>query len=196
MRILLVHAHPVKESFGAAMRDAALAGLKVHGHEVCVLDLYATDFDPRLSAEERLLYEDETQNQKHVSDHVKLIEWAEGMVFVFPTWWYDMPAILKGWLDRCFPPGVAFTMKDGGGTLRPALTHIRLLAAVTSCGSPWWFAKYVGEPHRRVIMRGIGALCARNCQKIWLAHFKMDTASPEGLKTYLSRIEKRFAQIP
>jgi len=196
MRILLVHAHPVEESFGAAMRDAVLKGLKAHEHEVRVIDLYAMGFEPRLSAEERLLYEDETQNQKHVADHVELIRWAEGMVFVFPTWWYDMPAILKGWLDRCFPPGVAFELKDGGGTLIPALTHIRLLAAVTSCGSPWWFSKYVGEPHRRVIMRGIRALCARRCRKIWLAHFKMDTATPKSLEAYLSKIQRRFAKIP
>jgi putative NADPH-quinone reductase len=195
MRILLVHAHPVAESFGAAMRDAVLRGLAAHGHEVCVLDLYATGFEPRFSAEERLAYQDETRNQAHVEEHVALVKWAEGMVFVFPTWWYDMPAILKGWFDRCFPPGVAFTMHQGGGVIRPGLTHIRLLAAVTSCGSPWWFARYVGEPHRRVIMRGIGALCARRCRKIWLAHFKMDTSGRASLARYLARIERRFAAI-
>ena len=76
MRILLVYAHPLEESFCAAMRDAVLRGLAVNNHEVCVLDLYAMGFDPRLSAEERFAYEDETQNQKNVADHIKLIQWA------------------------------------------------------------------------------------------------------------------------
>lgn len=195
MRILLVYAHPVEDSFGAAMRDAVLRGLAVHAHDVRTLDLYAMHFEPRLSAHEREIYQDETQNQKAVAEHVALIKWAEGMVFVFPTWWYDMPAILKGWFDRCFPPGVAFAIKDGGGNLVPRLTHIRLLAVVTSCGSPWWFAKYVGEPHRRIIMRGIRALCARRTRKIWLAHFKMDTAAKPALKRYLTRIESKFAKL-
>lgn len=195
MRVLLVHAHPMPNSFCAAMRDAVLRGLAQNNHEVRVLDLYAIEFEPRFSAHERAIYLDEANNQEPVADQIELIRWAEGMVFVFPTWWYGLPAILKGWLDRCFPPGLAFRLDERGAAIRPGLTHIRMLAGVTSCGSTWRYAKWVGEPHRRILMRGIGALCAPRCAKIWLAHFNMDTASRASLAGYLDKIEQRFSRL-
>lgn len=195
MKLLLVHAHPVETSFVAAMRDAALRGFARAGHEVRVVDLYAEDFEPRMSRQERIDYEDETKNTLQVRKHIDDLQWAEGLVFVFPTWWYGLPAILKGWFDRTFAPGIAFNMAEGGRVIQPALKNIRLLVAITSCGSPWWFAKYVGEPHRRIIMRGIGALCARRCKKIWMAHFKMDSSSEPERARYLEKIESRMAAI-
>ena len=195
MRILVIYAHPVDTSFVAALRDAVLKGLGAHNHETRVLDLYKQNFEPRLSAEEHRVYLDETQNQNTVAEHIALIRWAEGLVFVFPTWWYGLPAILKGWLDRTLAPGVAFTLDEKGGNIRPGLTHIRLIAGVTSCGSPWWFAKYVGEPHRRILMRGIAALCARRTRKIWLAKFNMDQAEKSALARHLQKVEQRFAAL-
>lgn len=195
MRVLLVYAHPVAESFGAAMRDAALRGLARAGHEVRVVDLYAENFEPRLSRQERLDYQDETKNTFQVRKHVADLQWAEGLAFVFPTWWYGLPAILKGWFDRTFAPGIAFHMADGGKVIRPALTNIRLLVGITSCGSPWWFAKYVGEPHRRIIMRGIHALCGRPCKTAWMALFKMDSATDAARARYLRKIETRMARL-
>ncbi|MDO8290004.1 MAG: NAD(P)H-dependent oxidoreductase [Parvibaculum sp.] len=195
MRVLVVYAHPIETSYVAALRDAVLAGLAQSHHETRVIDLYAQNFDPRLSAQEHRVYEDESQNQITVAEHIALIRWAEGLVFVFPTWWYGLPAILKGWLDRTLAPGVAFTIDTRGGVIRPGLTHIRLIAGVTSCGSPWWFAKYVGEPHRRILMRGIGALCARRARKIWLAKFNMDRAEKSALARHLQKVEQRFARL-
>lgn len=195
MRILVIYAHPVDTSYVAAMRDAVLKGLAHNNHETRVLDLYAQNFEPRLSAEEHRVYLDETRNQVSVAEHIALLRWAEGLVFVFPTWWYGLPAILKGWLDRTLAPGVAFSLDEGGGAIRPGLTHIRLLAGVTSCGSPWWFAKYVGEPHRRILMRGIAALCGRGLTKIWLAKFNMDKAEKSVLARHLAKVEQRFSRL-
>ncbi|MES1989718.1 MAG: NAD(P)H-dependent oxidoreductase [Pseudomonadota bacterium] len=195
MRILVIYAHPVDTSYVAAMRDAVLEGLGTGNHDTRILDLYAQNFEPCLSAEEHRLYLDETQNQNTIAEHIALIRWAEGLVFVFPTWWYGPPAILKGWLDRTLAPGVAFMLDEKGGDIRPGLTHIRLIAGVTSCGSSWWFAKYVGEPHRRILMRGIAALCARGVSKIWLAKFNMDQAEKPALARHLRKIEQRFAAL-
>tara|TARA_R110000868_G_scaffold58025_11_gene179016 strand:+ start:250 stop:840 length:591 start_codon:yes stop_codon:yes gene_type:complete len=195
MRVLVIYAHPVETSYVAAMRDAVLRGLAVNGHEIRVTDLYAEGFDPRLSASEFAIYNDNDRNQVALADHIAHIRWAEALVFVFPTWWYGLPAILKGWLDRTLVPGVAFTLDPKGGKIRPELTHIRLLAAVTSCGSPWWFAKWVGEPHRRILLRGIRALCGPRCKTLWLAHFNMDTAQKSSLARHLLKIEQRFAKL-
>jgi putative NADPH-quinone reductase len=195
MKLLLVYAHPVETSFVAAMRDAALRGFAQAGHEVRIVDLYAENFDPRMSRQERIDYEDETKNTAQVRKHVDDLQWAEGLVFVFPTWWYGLPAILKGWFDRTFAPGIAFHMAEGGKVIRPALHNIRLLVAITSCGSPWWFAKFIGEPHRRIIMRGIRALCGRSCKRVWMAHFKMDSSTQAERVRYLEKIEARMAEV-
>jgi putative NADPH-quinone reductase len=195
MKVLVVHCHPVAESFCATMRDAALKGLARAGHETRVLDLYAENFDPRLTRQERLDYQDEKKNVANIAEHVALIGWAEALVFVFPTWWYDMPAMLKGWLDRVWVPGIAFHMPEGGKVIRPAMTHIRAIAGITSCGSPWWWMKIVGEPHRKIILRGLASLCARRCRKAWLALYEMDTSSELKRERYLMRIERRMSRF-
>lgn len=195
MKVLVVYCHPVAESFCAAMRDAALRGLARAGHETHLLDLYAENFDPRLSRAERIDYQDEVRNAASVADHVAHLEWAEGLVFVFPTWWYGLPAMLKGWFDRVWLPGVAFHMPESGKVIRPGMTHIRALAGITSCGSPWWWAKWVGEPHRRIIMRGLGALCRRGGTRVWMTLYEMDTVSAQKRERHLRRIEARMARF-
>lgn len=195
MKVLIVYAHPVAESFGAAMRDAAIRGLTKAGHELRMIDLYAENFEPRLSRQERIDYQDEDRNTKLIADHVALIKWADAMVFVFPTWWYSLPAILKGWFDRVWVPGVAFRMPDGGKMLKPAMTNIRALAGITSCGSSWWWMKLVGEPHRKIILRGLRSLCGRRCKTVWMTLHEMDTSTAAARTRYLSKIEARMSRF-
>ena len=77
---------------------------------------------------------------------------AEALVFVFPVWCYGLPAILKGFFDRIFLPGVAFKLGEDG-IARPALTHIKHVVSITSYGSPWWMATFLmGNPPKRQIM--------------------------------------------
>lgn len=195
MRILMVYSHPVSESFVASMRDAALAGLQAAGHEVDLLDLYAENFDPRLSREERLDYENPQRNTLAVTDHVERLRKADGVVFVFPTWWYGLPAMLHGWLDRVWVPGVAFKIREGGKVIEPNLRNIRLVVGITSCGSPFWWMKIVGEPQRRIIMRGLRALFHSACRRKWLAIYKMDSASPEDRQKYLDKISREMSRL-
>ena len=114
MRVLVVYCHPKADSYVAAMCDAVLEGLDQAGHETELVDLYADDFDPRFSAEEHENYENPAANGKGLEHYKEQLRSVDGIVFVFPTWWYDMPAILKGWLDRVWVPGTAFDLVDGG----------------------------------------------------------------------------------
>lgn len=85
--------------------------------------------------------------------HVEALQWAEGLILVYPTWWYSQPAILKGWIDRVWRPGIAFTLRDEGRRLRPALANIHLIGVITSFGSPWWFWTFLmGAPGRKIIL--------------------------------------------
>ena len=89
------------------------------------------------------------------------LRWCDTLIFVYPTWWYGLPAVLKGWLDRVLVPGLAFLMPEPGGTIKPGLTHIKGLAVFTTCGASWWLTTLVGAPGRRTLTRGIGLLCAK-----------------------------------
>ncbi len=103
--------------------------------------------------------------------------------------------MLKGWLDRVWVPHATFTLPEDGGAIRPLMTHIRFLGAVTTCGAPWWWSKFVGEPGRRTILRGIRALCARRCRKFWLAHYEMDSSTAESRAAFLARLGRKLARV-
>lgn len=196
MRVLLVYAHPVAESFTAAVRDAALAGLAQAGHEVRVTDLYAENFDPRLSREDRLNYHDPSVNTRLVAQHVANIQWAEALICVFPTWNNGLPAMLKGWFDRVWLPEVSFTLKKGG--LRqfvPKLTNIRVIAGITSGGAPRWLTWATGHTARRTLLRGVRAQCHPACKTLWLVHYRIDSSTPESRTRHLARVKKRMALL-
>ncbi|MGL4728346.1 MAG: NAD(P)H-dependent oxidoreductase, partial [Bosea sp. (in: a-proteobacteria)] len=114
MRILLVYCHPCTESFGAALRDTASAALTLAGHEVDLIDLYAEGFDPVMGASERRGYHTPGDIEVPVADHLARLRQAEGLIFIYPTWWYGPPAMLKGWLDRVWVPHATFGMPEKG----------------------------------------------------------------------------------
>ena len=130
MRVLVIHCHPRSDSFGAAVRDAAVAGLTASGHAVELRDLYAEGFYPVLSSHQRGVYFDATESVRGLEDHVAALRRAEGLVLVYPTWWFGPPAMLKGWLDRVWLPGVAFQL-GGPKVMVPLLTDIRRIGVVT-----------------------------------------------------------------
>ena len=195
MRILVVFAHPLEDSYGAALRDAVVQSLQEGGHTVDLCDLYRERFDPVLSVREWQMYRDTASNTEAVTEYVHRLKRAEGVVFVFPSWWYGMPAILKGYFDRVWLPGVAFDF--GPQAIVPLLRNIRLFGVVTTTGAPGWFTRfYVGNPSRKVLMRGLGRLMvAGGAERIWLALYGMEKATAVARTAFVQRVRKRFAQI-
>ena len=119
MRCLVVHAHPVKESFWHSIYERAVTILAANGHTVDALDLYAADFDLVLSRQSRLGYYEAGENIQRVEDYLERLRLANAVVFIYPTSWNLLPAILKGWLDRVWIQGVAFALPEGGRRLEP-----------------------------------------------------------------------------
>ncbi|MCX5496821.1 NAD(P)H-dependent oxidoreductase [Kaistia dalseonensis] len=195
MRALVVYAHPVPESFVAALRDTTVEALQRGGHEVRLLDLYASDFDPVMGPDERRRYNEPGINEAPVAEHLALIKWCEMLVFVYPTWWFGLPAMLKGWIDRVWVPHVTFVMPTKQHGPLPAMQHIRRLGIVTSCGATWLISKWVGEPGRRTIMRGLKSLCHPRCRTIYLAHYEMDSSTPESRSRYLASVRDKMARF-
>jgi NAD(P)H dehydrogenase (quinone) len=195
MRVLVVYAHPLDDSYAAALRDTVVATLRAGGHVVDLCDLYEEAFDPVLSAHERRYYRDTPDNLGGVSEHVARLREAQGLVFVFPSWWYGMPAILKGYFDRVWLPGVAFAF--GPRAIQPLLTGIRLFGVVTTTGAPGWFTRlYMGNPSRKVLMRGLARLLAApGAERFWLALYGIDKASAAKRTAFIERVRARVARI-
>lgn len=197
MRLLFIHAHPVPESFNTALCEAAVESARVAGHEVRLIDLHGDGFNPVLSVEERRGYDKDVPIPADLQPHVQALQWAEGLILVYPTWWYAQPAILKGWMDRVWRPNIAFTLHDEGQRLRPALMNIRLIGVVTTFGSPWWFWTFlIGAPGRKIILRGLRFCTARRTRTFWLGLHDMDGQSATTRARFIDRVKARFARIP
>lgn len=195
MRCLVVYAHPVETSYCAALCARTVAALTSARHDVRVLDLYAEGFDPVLSRQERLDYHTPMANETNVHTHLEAIRWAEALLFVYPTWWYGLPAILKGWLDRVWVPHVTFTLPTGDAPIRGLMDNIVRIVGITTSGSAWWWLTFVGNPGRRTITRGIRALCARRCRTRWLAHYDIDRSTPATRAAFLERIGRELSRL-
>src|SRR5271169_1407815 len=126
MRVLVLYAHPVETSFVAALHRQAVEALRARGHEVDDCDLYAEGFNPIMSRQERLDYHDTSLNRAPVAPYVERLLAAEGLVFAHPVWNYGFPAILKGFVDKVFLPGVSFHLA-ADGSYTPSLRHIHRL---------------------------------------------------------------------
>jgi NAD(P)H dehydrogenase (quinone) len=196
MKALIVYCHPLEASFCAALRDRVILALTAGGHEIKVLDLYGAGFDPVLSAQERLDYHTPEVNERLVGEHLALLRWCEGLVFVYPTWWYGPPAMLKGWLDRVWIPHAAFEMPQPMRPIGRILTNIRFIAAVSTLGSPWWWWKIaMAEPGRKILLKGLGALCHPRCKTMWMALYQMDSTGAVKRKRFLDKVEGVFRRL-
>jgi putative NADPH-quinone reductase len=196
MRILVVLAHPLEQSFAASVAETVRRKLTANGHTVDLLDLYREGFDPRLSHGERARYFEPAYDPSEAEPYVSRLKQADGLVLVFPQWWFNFPAILKGFFDRVFAPGVAFENDPDGGRIQPRLGNIHLFWAFTTTGSPWWVVNlYMGNPVRRLLKRGIAAFCARGLDFRLVTLHDMDRIDAARRKTHLARVEKLIDRI-
>lgn len=192
MNVLLVFCHPVPESYCAALAKAAGDCLADAGHAVDVLDLYAEGFDPVMGAHERRAYNTVTRQTHPLPDHAARVEAAGMIVFVYPTWWYGLPAMLKGWLERVLTPGLAFEVSPDNGPIRPLLSGVTRCAVITTCGAPRWWSHVVGHPGRKTLLRGIRALFAPRCRTLFLAHYLMDVSTPESRAAFIGKVTRKL----
>ncbi len=186
-RALVIHCHPDPDSFTAAIRDRVLARLAEAGAEVRLHDLYAEGFDPVLSRAEWRGYADSPANRAAVARQVADLQWCDTLIFIYPTWWHGLPAMLKGWLDRVLLPGVAFDVAEGG-PIRPGLRHVRALGVFTTCGASRWASFLTGAPGRRTLLRGLRMLCARRCRVAQASLYLIDTTTPAQRAAHLDRV--------
>lgn len=196
MRALVVVAHPNPEAFTHAVARRVESGLNAAGHETTVLDLGAIRFRAAMTRQEREAYHgDEPVVDPVVARHADAVRDAGLLVFVYPTWWGGLPAVLKGWLDRVLVPGVAFVFDDRSGKVRPGLGHVRRIVGVTTYGSPRPYVRVMTDAGRRVLTRSLRMSCGWRTRTEWHALYAIDTSTAEERCEFLTRVERRMAEL-
>jgi len=210
-KVLLVHAHPLPGSFSTALASAVRRGLESGGAEVTTLNLYSMKFDPRLSADERRRYLGPTAKDpklppyptvsRDVRQHVEALKTHDAVVFVYPTWWFNVPAMLKGWLDRVFLPGVAFKLphlEPAGSPVRgglvPCLDHISKMGIVSTYGAPRHITNVCGDNGRQMLCRAILPLFSADCAVHHHGLYEMDVQTAERRAAFLNEVERYYGE--
>lgn len=107
-KILIINGHPDPQSYCKALSQSYAAGARKSGATVKIIDLSEIEFNPNL----RYGYRQRTELEPDLLKAQELIRWAEHLVFVYPTWWGTMPAVMKGFFDRVFLPGFVIKYRD------------------------------------------------------------------------------------
>ena len=194
MRVLYVYCHPLDDSFHATIRKEALAGLKEVGHEIDLLDLYAEGFDPVLTAERRRDYHDPERNRRNNQAYADRLVAANAMVVQFPTWSFGPPAILKGWFDRMFGPGIALDLSDPARA-KPMLQHIERITGISTYGRPRWQAIAMSDPPRRIIKRYLPWFTGSRVRARYHALYHMNVATPEKRNRFLALVRREMRRF-
>lgn len=194
MRVLLLYCHPLEESFSAAVREAAVQALRGAGHEVDLCDLHAEGFDPVLGAQERRHYLDETVNQAPVRAQVQRLLDAQALVLVFPVWNLGLPALLKGWFDRVFLPGISFRMRADGRT-EPGLTHLRHVVAFCTYGLPRWKVWWLGDAPRAFVCRFLRRVTAGRARAGFHPLYHLNVADEAARRRFLEKAREVLVRL-
>jgi len=211
MNIFIVHAHPEPQSFNGALTRHAQEVLRAAGHEVRVSDLYAMGWNPvsdrhNFTTAANPDYFKPQQEELHATQHqgfapdvraeMEKLEWCDVLIFQSPLWWFSIPAILKGWVDRVFAMGFAY----GGGRWfdRGVFKGKRAMVSITTGGGESYFSPtgLGGDINTLLfpINHGIFRFCGFDVLPPFLS-YSAARVSPEERAAYLAAYAERLRDL-
>ncbi len=149
MNVLIIYAHPNPHSFNHAILEQLTRGFRDGAHFVTVLNLYEEQFDPVLVFDDQRKRRD-LAHLPETRRYRELVREADHLVFVYPIWWYGPPGILKGFLDKVFVSGFAYTYE---GRLPRGLLTGKSAWVVYTIDSPGWFVRWFRHSAEWTVMR-------------------------------------------
>jgi putative NADPH-quinone reductase len=154
-KVLVIDGHPDRESFSRALSAAYRQGLQEARAEAAHLDLGRLDFSPNL----QYGYRQRTELEPDLLHAIEQIRWADHLVWVFPVWWYGYPAVMKGFIDRTFLPGITFRPVPGSLAHEKLLTGKSSRVIVTADTPRWYDLLYMNSPVLHQFKRGTLEFC-------------------------------------
>lgn len=189
MPTLIVTAHPDVDSLTHAAAELLRNHLEADGVTVEVAHLAQEGFDPRFSANDRADYQGGTISGTDVLAEQARLDRATGVVLVFPVFWWSMPGLLKGWIDRVFITGWAFELGENDRVI-PKLGHLTAHLLPVSGFSEASFARHgYEESFSTQIEHGIFDYCG---MPRGVKAFIRESEDPDAAKTGL---EGSVAQV-
>jgi putative NADPH-quinone reductase len=189
MEISVILAHPDRGSFNHAIALVVCRTLERGGHTVCFHDLYEEGFDPLLPASE---LDTKAQTPPELARYCDELRRSDGLVIVHPNWWGQPPAMMKGWIDRVFRPGVAYSFQEGDNGEGVPIGLLRAQTAIiinTSNTEPEREMREFGDPLNRLWKKCILEFCG--VKNIIRETFSIViTSTPEQRAAWLRRVEE------
>ncbi|MRT92559.1 NAD(P)H-dependent oxidoreductase [Ancylomarina sp. 16SWW S1-10-2] len=182
MKHLIIYTHFNSNSFTKAITNKLVNEATSKGHEIKIIDLYAENFDPVLKASDM---SPDIETPKDILAYQKLIKWADHYTVVYPLWWGQMPAILKGFIDRVFSNGVAFKYGEKGPE---GLLKGRTARVIICTGSPdaYYTQSGMHDAQVRVNDAGLFGFCGIETKITFFGDVAMGT--DELRKGYLEQV--------
>ncbi|HEX6110696.1 MAG TPA: NAD(P)H-dependent oxidoreductase [Geminicoccaceae bacterium] len=187
-RVLIIVGHPRRQSLCQALASAYGSGARRAGAQVRELRLAELRFDPNVRSFDPIAQPVENG----IVEARRLITWADHIVFVYPTWWGTMPALLKGFLDRVLAPGFAFAETDRG--FAPLLAG-RSAELLTTMDTPRWVYRWIyGAPGHKAMARAILGFCGIEVARV--ASFgPVRNSDLEQRRTWLEAAQRRGRRL-
>jgi len=145
VHVLAVFSHPKRDSFTGAVLDRFVAGATEAGHTVEVADLYREEFNPLMSERDLEQFDNVVMPDDVLAEQAR-VERSDALCFIFPIWWYSMPAMMKGWLDRVWSAGWAYEWEHDpeGSLLKPRpCTLLVPTGASRKLMDKWHYDEYI-----------------------------------------------------
>jgi putative NADPH-quinone reductase len=173
-QILIINGHPDKESYNNALTDAYTKGANTTRAIVTRINIYDLSFNPNLQFGYRL----PTELEHDLIDVIEKIKSADHIVWVFPMWWYGYPAIMKGFIDRTFLPGITFQPVKGNPFPKKLLKGKTSRIIVTADTPRWYDFLFMKSPTINQFKKGTLDFCGIGPVKVtYIAPIKNSSAS-------------------
>lgn len=190
MNTVIVYAHPNTDSLSHAVLLAVQNRLRVQGRTFSVLDLYADKFNGQYTIDEYRLYHDGKTQDPLVTDYEAQVLHCEHLIFIFPIWWNDVPAIVKGFIDMVFKRNVTYFARKRG--IAGNLANMKSVQVLTTSTSPTWYLKaFCGNAIQRVLLNGTFKQLGIP-QRFWHNFGGVTTSSAKQRNQYLVDLQKKI----
>lgn len=188
---LVVYVHPWEGSLTHAVLGAVERGLARAGRSFETIDLYADGFQPAMTREELAGYSEGRVLDPLVARYQGLLGRCRSLVLVFPVWWNDVPAMLRGWLDRVMLPG--FSWEATGAGLAGKLQHIERVDAYTTSTNPTdYMRERLGDGIQHTLLDATFWQLGTG-EGHWHNFGGVDSSTPEERAAWLAQVEDELA---
>lgn len=186
----IIYAHPYEQSFNHAILQRVRELLESKGEAYKLIDLYADGFNPAYTKEELALFNQGKALDPLVLHYQEILKKTDRLIFIFPIWWADMPAIVKGFEDKVFLKTLAYNPIPTG--IKGCLTQIREAVIITTSTAPTWYLKFfcsnvIGKTMIGHTLKGIGVGSGR-----WINFGGMDKSTAQARQSFLDKLSDKL----